>query len=86
MILNRRHKGREIGKWLTNISDPDRYDAEAYHTSSSIRDKAEREAAWNGHVAYVEAHIVGPPKATKKHTVEELRKMHMVGLYAFPEK
>ena len=84
MILNRKHKKGELGKWLTNIYDPDRPDSRANHTSSSFG-KEESNRKWNAHVDYVEKHIIGPPKATEKYTIYQLQEMHIVGVYAYPE-
>ena len=84
MILNRKHKKGELGKWLTNIYDPGRSDSRAYHVSSSLP-KEESDRKWNDHVDYLEKHILGPPKASKRYTVEQLQKMHIVGVYAYPE-
>lgn len=84
MILNRRHKKGELGKWLTNTYDPDRSDSRSYHVSSCC-DKKESDRRWDSYVDYVEKHIIGPPKASEKYTVEQLQKMHMVGVYAYPE-
>ena len=85
MILeDRRRKKEELGKWLTNVYDGDH--ARVYHSSSAIRDQKESNKAWFAYVDYLEKHLIGPPKSvSKEYTVEQLEKMHMVGLYAHLE-
>lgn len=85
MILNRRHKKAELGRWLTNTYDPDRFDSRSHHIFFSSSDKKESDREWDAYVIHVEKHIIGPPKVSEKYTVEQLQKMHMVGVYAYPE-
>ena len=75
--LDRRHKGDELGKWITNIYEPDRYDSRPYHSSSSISDKKESDKAWCAYINRIEKLIIGPPKASKEYTTEQLQKMNL---------
>ncbi len=34
---------------------------------------------------YIAAHLIGPPKAAEKYTVEQLKELNIVGIYAKPE-
>ena len=61
----------KLGKWITNIDDPD-------HPSSRGK-KSDTE--WKQHMKYVAENVIGPPKASKTCTVEQLKGWHIVGLY-----
>ncbi len=64
--------------------DPGAPDArDAFHYSlRAFLDLSLRKREWASHIKWVNANVIGPPKATDKHTVESLQKMGMVGLYA----
>jgi hypothetical protein len=60
-------------------------DAESEHYYSREAARAgpdARRAEWNQHLAWIHRHVIGPPKPTPHYTVEELRKIGFVGLYA----
>jgi hypothetical protein len=56
-------------KWLSNTYEPDRNDHGEMHKEHAAR------------MAWLEGKIIGAPKATETYTVDELRAMHMVGVY-----
>lgn len=87
MNLKRTHRKDELGKFLTNAYDPERYDSRAYYPSSlGNKSKEQSDEEWQYYVDYLEKHLIGYPVATKKCIFEELIKIHMVGIYAHPEK
>ena len=73
------------GRHLSNIFDPSHPDARRFNTYSfhaMESGPAAIEEEWKYHLQWIEANIVGPPKATTRHTVEELEAMNYVGIYA----
>ena len=69
-------------KWLTNTYDPERNDAKY---SLPVRISETREYAWQKHLAYLADKHIGEPKATVNYTVDELKQMGYVGVYAVDE-
>ena len=65
-------------EWLRNIGDPADEFAK-YRLSVAINES--RDAAWVNHLLWLSPLIIGKPKATKYHTVAELERMDMVGVY-----
>lgn len=63
----------KLGKWVTNIADPD---------SPNARGCME-DREWKHHLEYVDKFIIGPPKAGK-YTVEKLESWGYIGLYKKP--
>jgi hypothetical protein len=55
-----------MGRWLTNIHDP------------SLSDASTEEYEY---LAQLPDYVLGPPKATEVHSVEELKSFGMVGVY-----
>lgn len=56
-------------KWLTNIEED-----HPYRIKGDPQEEASRQ--W-----MLSHYMQGKPKATDKYTVDELREMHMIGLY-----
>jgi hypothetical protein len=76
---------KQLGRFLTNIEDPRLPEVRnnflpCLHV---IRDgpKAMKNA-WQEHLAWVGRNVIGPPKACKAGTSEELIAQGMIGLYA----
>lgn len=72
-------------EWITNLYDPHRADAKLLHCYSyesvvSGNDAMEKE--WQQHLAWINKHTIGTPKASKVFSVEELEEMDMVGIYS----
>ena len=44
-----------------------------------------QQAAWEGYQGWLKGKTIGPPKATSAYTVERLRQMDIVGVYAEEE-
>ena len=65
-------------KWLTNLFDPNHPDAKRGVTR---RFDETPEEAWNNQVLWLSDKIIGEPKATKHHSVDELKEMNLVGVY-----
>lgn len=65
-------------KWITNIYDPSREDAQdvIYKGWS-----ANREQAWAVYLSWLEDKVIGEPMASDEHSVEELKAKHYVGVY-----
>lgn len=72
-------------KHLGNVLNPYGPDAKSlflYSYKAMIaQDYFLMEDEWLRHLQYVERNVIGPPKATKRYTEDELRKMGYVGLY-----
>jgi hypothetical protein len=66
-------------KWLTNVYDPERWDARAMILP---RQGETRDQAWQRQQEYLADKIIGLPKASEAYTAEELGQMGMVGVYA----
>lgn len=67
-------------RWLGNIVDPTLRTAEIANvraTSGTKRDEAARR-----HREWLTDKIIGEPQATAAHSVEELKAMGVVGVYA----
>ena len=75
-----------LGEHIDNVFDPSKDGAESYNRYSryACGDKLSRESEWANHLAWINAHVVGPPKATEFYSVEELKAMGMIGIYAIP--
>jgi hypothetical protein len=71
-------------RFLTNTHDPKdakakMYLAVEYHEAF---DPQGRERAWQRHLDYLRDKIIGEPQGTEAYTVEQLKEMGMVGVYA----
>jgi hypothetical protein len=66
-------------KWLTNIYDPSRPDAQLHVYSGP---KEDRDRAWKDHLAWLKDKVILEPQATDTYTVEQLEEMGMVGVYS----
>lgn len=76
-----------LGKFLSNITNPNRPGAEHLHCYSfeDIQNGPEAmHEAWLNHLRWINSNVIGPPKATDYYSVEELEAMGMVGIYAPP--
>ena len=71
-------------RFLSNIYDPTHENARRYHTYTSYAfgDHAAMEREWQAHLDWVNKFVVGEPKATDTYTVEQLKAMNYVGVYA----
>ena len=69
-------------KWLSNTYDPKKEDA-AQVISCLVGES--RQEAWERYQGWLKGKTIGPPKATSACTVERLRQMDMVGVYAEEE-
>lgn len=75
----------EAGRFLSNIYDHRKPDAEGKHTYSHHAMFCGLETMkweWRHHLEWIDRNVIGRPKATEKYTVEELEKMGMIGIYA----
>jgi len=72
-------------KFLSNTFDPNHKDAKCYktytHHAMSGGPRA-RDEEWDRHMEWINANVIGDPQATEKYSVEELKKMNLVGIYA----
>ena len=78
-----------LGKWLSNVFDPRRADAGSHHFRylADIGDGPDAmRRAWQTHLEWVHANVIGPPQVTKAYTSAQLSEMGMVGIYAPNEK
>lgn len=88
MTADRAVQTEKLGRFLSNLTDPYSENAKLYLALSYDEWRGgpqERDRAWARHMEWVNANVIGPPKATDAYTVEQLQKMGMVGLYARPE-
>jgi len=70
-------------KWLTNLYDPRSKDAEKYIITGINQTKMQE---WRNQKNWLDGKTIGEPKATKDYTVEQLKEMGMVGVYAKDKK
>ena len=69
-------------KWIMNIYDPKAKNAKIFvrrHQNET------QEQAWRTHLQWLKGKVIGEPKATSIYTVEELKKMDLVGVYVVVE-
>lgn len=71
--------------FLTNTHDP--ADVEAAKRSLVLsfeewQDPDGRERCWQNHLKWLEGKIVGDPQPSEKYTVEQMKEMGLVGVYA----
>jgi len=69
-----------LGEFVCNVVDPDRSDAKAKFLDLPIHNGHE-EMDWRSHLAWIEDFVRGQPKATKKHSTEQLAESGLIGLY-----
>lgn len=84
MIFKKRKK---LGRWLSNIYNPDLSQAERYLTYSTgawQSGGAAMKREWQAHLNWIAQNIIGPPKRTKTYSVKELIRQGMVGIYSKP--
>lgn len=74
-------------KWLTNIPDHRKPNAERFHCYSIavFANQKARQVEWQQYLAWINAHIIGPPQATEKYTQQQLEKEGMIGIYTDKE-
>jgi hypothetical protein len=72
-------------RFLSNTYDPTTEGAKESFFGG-IKDPQSRNEAWANYLEWVDAHVIGEPQATRTYTVEELKKMGMVGVYAEDEE
>lgn len=65
-------------RWLSNLYDPDRFDA---IENISLYPNQSQAAAWRAQQNWLKDKVIGVPKATEAYTVKELQAFHMVGIY-----
>ena len=68
-------------KWLSNTYNPNNKDAKN-HVGRSFDETQEQ--AWINHRKWLEGKIIGDPMPSEAYTVEQLKEMGMVGVYANP--
>ena len=66
-------------KFLSNIHDPKDENAKIFVFCDSNETSEE---AWQHHLRWLEGKIIGDPKKTEWYTVQQLKDMKMVGVYA----
>ena len=70
-------------KWLSNTYDPTKEDA----IQAVCRDIGEtQQEAWKRQQDWLKGKVIGEPKATESFTVEELKRVDLVGVYSLEEK
>ena len=71
-------------RFLTNIYDPKGLNARTYLAldQHEAMEPQGRERAWQRHLEYLSDKIIADPQASDAYTVEELKAMGMVGVYA----
>lgn len=72
------------GRHLSNIFDHRRPQAELLHCFSFHAMQNGREAVrqeWQHHLDWINANVIGPPKATDHYTQAQLVGMGMIGIY-----
>jgi len=67
-------------KHISNIYDPARPDAKSTFCYTSF-DYRQQKKEWEEYLKWVNKFQIGPPQATEKHSVQELVKINIVGLY-----
>jgi hypothetical protein len=67
-------------KWITNTYNPKLPDAK-YNLVMEYYSPKDHEFAFRRHLEWLKDKIIGDPQATATHTVEELKKMNLVGVY-----
>jgi len=75
---------KKLGRWLSNIYNPNLPDAERYLTysiSAMQNGGASIRREWQEHLNWINQNLLGEPKATKTYTSKELALQGMVGLY-----
>lgn len=73
------------GRFLSNISDHRRPNAQHIHTYSFHAMDCGPEAMkeeWQCHLEWINQNQIGRPQANEKYSVEEFEKMGMIGIYA----
>lgn len=66
-------------KFLTNLYDPTREDAEM----KIIRKVNQtQDQAWESQKKWLVDKTIGKPQATKTYTIKDLEKMNMIGVYS----
>lgn len=66
-------------RWLTNLYDPTRHDAPLMVQRLVNETNTE---AWEREKRYLADKVIGRPHETIAHTVDELERMGMVGVYS----
>jgi hypothetical protein len=66
-------------RFLSNTYDPKQPDAS--YTCPRMSDQTQQQA-WESHARWLADKIIGDPQATEWYTVDQLKSMHMVGVYA----
>ena len=69
-------------KFLMNIYNPELPDV--YRTVLRSFEETQEEA-WQHHLNWLQGKIIGDPVATEFYTVEQLKAMNLVGVYAEDE-
>ena len=65
-------------KFLSNIYDPNRPDASQF---VSLEGNETQDQAWANHLRWLKGKVIGNPQATTSFSAEELKALHMVGVY-----
>jgi len=82
--MNVKTRVKTRGRFLSNIYDPRKPDAERYmcysHHAQSNGPGATREE-WQHHMDWINKNIIGPPKPTQWYTESDLMDQSMVGIY-----
>lgn len=66
-------------KHLSNTYDPSRPGAFEYVLCLEGQTRVQ---AWESHLHWLKGKVIAEPKATESYSVEELKEMGMVGVYA----
>lgn len=70
-------------KWLSNIYNPNLPDAR-FHLGRSLHQTIED--VWKWHKYWLQDKIIGEPEASEYYTVQEMKDMNLVGVYAKDDK
>ena len=68
-----------MSRFLSNTHDPKDENAPMYVVRSFHETQ---EQAWANHLEWLKDKVIGDPQATEAYTVEQLKEMCMVGVYA----
>ncbi len=76
-----------LGKFLSNIYDPKRKDAEReftryYKAMFMFNGQKAMKKEWQRHLEWINNNVIGPPQATSTCTQQQLEERGQVGIYA----
>lgn len=72
-------------RFLSNTYDHRKPDARMHFTPTFqawTQGSVAMDAEWQQHLDWINENIIGPPKATEKHTQQQLEDNDLIGIYA----